>query len=93
MIIQGAVWKFGDNVDTDVIIPAPYLVTTDSTELGKHCMETVDPGFSQKVRPGDIYRSAGDPSLSKKILGFIPQVDLETGLGITAAWMERSRAV
>jgi 3-isopropylmalate/(R)-2-methylmalate dehydratase small subunit len=52
--IQGTVWKFGDNVDTDVIIPAPYLVTTDSTELGKHCMETVDPAFSQKVRPGDI---------------------------------------
>lgn len=54
MTIEGAVWKFGDNVDTDVIIPAPYLVTADSEELGKHCMEGVDPAFSKKVGPGDI---------------------------------------
>jgi 3-isopropylmalate/(R)-2-methylmalate dehydratase small subunit len=54
MTIEGAVWKFGDNIDTDVIIPAPYLVTTDSAELGKHCMEGVDPTFSEKVEPGDI---------------------------------------
>ncbi len=54
MIFEGTVWKFGDNVDTDVIIPAPYLVTTNSGELGKHCMEGLDPTFSQKVRPGDI---------------------------------------
>lgn len=54
MIFEGTVWKFGDNVDTDVIIPAPYLVTTNTGELGKHCMEGLDPTFSQKVRPGDI---------------------------------------
>jgi 3-isopropylmalate dehydratase small subunit len=53
-IIEGTVWKFGDNIDTDVIIPATYLVTTDKAELGKHCMEGVDPAFSQKVRGGDI---------------------------------------
>jgi 3-isopropylmalate dehydratase small subunit len=53
-IIEGMVWKFGDNIDTDVIIPAPYLVTTDMVELGKHCMEGVDPAFSKKVGPGDI---------------------------------------
>jgi 3-isopropylmalate/(R)-2-methylmalate dehydratase small subunit len=53
-MIEGTVWKFGDNVDTDVIIPAPYLVTTDRTELGKHCMEGVDPAFSQKVGIGDV---------------------------------------
>ena len=53
-IIEGTVWKFGDNIDTDVIIPAPYLVTTDMKELGKHCMEGVDPAFSEKVGPGDI---------------------------------------
>jgi 3-isopropylmalate dehydratase small subunit len=52
--IEGKVWKFGDNIDTDVIIPAPYLVTTDKAELGKHCMEGVDPAFSQKVGAGDI---------------------------------------
>ena len=54
MTIQGTVWKFGDNIDTDMIIPAPYLVTTDSTELGRHCMESADHAFSGKVRPGDM---------------------------------------
>lgn len=54
MILEGTVWKFGHNVDTDVIIPATYLVTTDYGELGKHCMEGLDPDFSEKVRPGDI---------------------------------------
>jgi len=54
MKIEGTVWKFGDNIDTDVIIPAPYLVTTDSQELGKHCMEPVDPEFSEKIQAGDI---------------------------------------
>jgi 3-isopropylmalate/(R)-2-methylmalate dehydratase small subunit len=54
MTIEGKVWKFGDNIDTDVIIPAPYLVTTDSAELGKHCMEGVDPTFSETASPGDI---------------------------------------
>jgi 3-isopropylmalate dehydratase small subunit len=54
MKMEGTVWKFGDNIDTDVIIPAPYLVTTDSRELGKHCMEPVDPAFSDKIQAGDI---------------------------------------
>ena len=54
MTIEGTVWKFGDNIDTDVVIPAPYLVTTNSVELGKHCMEGVDPTFSEKAAPGDI---------------------------------------
>ncbi len=54
MKIEGTVWKFGDNIDTDVIIPARYLVTTDMEELGKHCMEGVDATFAGKVRPGDI---------------------------------------
>lgn len=54
MTLEGRVWKFGDNIDTDVIIPAPYLVTTDMVELGKHCMEGVDASFAEKVIPGDI---------------------------------------
>jgi 3-isopropylmalate dehydratase small subunit len=54
MTIEGKAWKFGDNVDTDVIIPARYLVTTDSKELGRHCMEGIDPSFSQAVAAGDI---------------------------------------
>jgi 3-isopropylmalate dehydratase small subunit len=54
MKIEGTVWKFGDNIDTDVIIPAKYLVTMDMGELGGHCMEGVDPTFPEKVEPGDI---------------------------------------
>jgi len=54
MAIEGKAWKFGDNVDTDVIIPARYLVTTDAKELGRHCMEGVDAAFPQKIAPGDM---------------------------------------
>jgi len=51
---RGRVWKFGDDVDTDIIIPARYLNTTDPQALAAHCMEGVDPAFSQKISPGDI---------------------------------------
>ncbi len=54
MLIRGKAWKFGDDVDTDVIIPYRYLVTSDPEELGKHCMEAVDPEFPQKIGKGDI---------------------------------------
>lgn len=53
-IIKGKVWKFGHDVDTDAIIPARYLNTTDPKELAAHCMEDADPEFPRKVRPGDI---------------------------------------
>lgn len=53
-VVRGRVWKFGDHVDTDVIIPARYLVTGDPAELAKHCLEDADPTFAQRVRPGDI---------------------------------------
>ncbi|MBW1670544.1 MAG: 3-isopropylmalate dehydratase small subunit [Deltaproteobacteria bacterium] len=54
MKIKGKVWKFGKNIDTDVIIPARYLNTSDPEELAKHCMEDADPDFSKKINPGDI---------------------------------------
>ena len=54
MQFEGRVWKFGDDIDTDVIIPARYLNTTDPAELARHCLEPLDPDFSSKVRPGDI---------------------------------------
>ncbi len=54
MIIKGKVHKFGNDVNTDDIIAAKYLVTTDEKELGKHCMENIASGFPQRVRPGDI---------------------------------------
>lgn len=49
-----SIFKFPDNVDTDVIIPARYLVTSDINELACHCMEDIDSQFAKKVKPGDI---------------------------------------
>jgi len=54
MKLRGKVWIFGDNIDTDVIIPARYLNTSDESELAKHCMEDVDPEFTHKIAKGDI---------------------------------------
>lgn len=54
MKVQGKVFRYGDNVDTDVIIPARYLNTSDSKELAAHCMEDIDAEFVGKVKPGDI---------------------------------------
>lgn len=51
---KGSVHKFGDNVDTDVIIPARYLNSSDPKELATHCMEDIDKEFVQKVKEGDI---------------------------------------
>ncbi len=52
--MRGKVWKFGADVDTDAIIPARYLNTSDPEELARHCMEDADPEFVGKMRPGDI---------------------------------------
>lgn len=52
--MRGKAIKYGDNVDTDVIIPARYLNTSDPAELASHCMEDLDPKFKGKVKPGDI---------------------------------------
>jgi 3-isopropylmalate/(R)-2-methylmalate dehydratase small subunit len=54
MKYSGRVWKFGEHVDTDVIIPARYLNTSDPKELGQHCMEDADPDFLKKIHKGDI---------------------------------------
>ncbi len=54
MLIKGNAWKFGNNVNTDVIIPARYLNTSDPDELADHCMEDADPEFRQKIKAGDI---------------------------------------
>jgi len=52
--IKGRVWKFGDDIDTDIIIPGRYLVLTDENELAKHAMEGLDPEFYSKTKEGDI---------------------------------------
>jgi len=54
MKISGRVWKFGDNIDTDQIIPAEYLVTADRKELSKHAFAKVRPEFAKEVKEGDI---------------------------------------
>jgi len=54
MMIKGKIWKFKDNIDTDVIIPARYLNTSDPEELALHCMEDYDPEFVKKMNQGDI---------------------------------------
>ncbi len=53
-MLRGTAFKYGDHVNTDVIIPARYLSATDAAALAAHCMEDLDPEFVNKVRPGDI---------------------------------------
>lgn len=54
MNAKGIVHKYGDNIDTDVIIPARHLNTQDHKELASHCMEDIDTAFTTRVKPGDI---------------------------------------
>lgn len=58
MKANGKVIKYGDNIDTDVIIPARYLNTTDHKELASHCMEDIDKEFVNKVKDGRHYGRA-----------------------------------
>ena len=53
-MVSGKVFKYGDNVDTDVIIPARYLNAPSPEALAKHCMEDIDASFATTVKPGDI---------------------------------------
>lgn len=53
-LLRGRVWKYGDDVDTDVIIPARYLNVSTPQELALHCMEDIDPSFAGTVQPGDM---------------------------------------
>jgi 3-isopropylmalate/(R)-2-methylmalate dehydratase small subunit len=53
-LLSGKAWRFGDDVDTDAIIPARYLNTSDPDELATHCMEDADPDFPENVSAGDI---------------------------------------
>ncbi len=59
MKYTGRIWKFGDNIDTDAIIPARYINSSDPAFLASHCMEDADPDFVKKIQAGDII-VAGD---------------------------------
>lgn len=59
LIVRGRVWKFGDEIDTDVIIPAKYIANKDPSEWSTHAFEPISPGFAQKVKKNDII-VAGD---------------------------------
>ena len=54
VILEGNAWRYGANVDTDVIIPARYLNLTDESDLAAHCLEDLDPDFRTRMQPGDI---------------------------------------
>ena len=54
MECKGKVWRYGDNIDTDVIIPARYLNSFDPAELAEHCMEDIDETFAKNVKQGDL---------------------------------------
>lgn len=54
MITEGIVHKYGDNVDTDAILPARYIIFSDLVDLAKHCMEDIDEDFAKAVCPGDV---------------------------------------
>lgn len=54
MILKGKVWKFGDDINTDVIYPGKYLAIFEPEEMAKHCFETVYPDFLKKLKKGDI---------------------------------------
>jgi len=58
--VKGNAWKFGDDVNTDLIVPARYLNTTDAAELASHCMEDADPDFVAKLAPGDLIVAGGN---------------------------------
>lgn len=66
----GKVFKYGDNVDTDVIIPARYLNSSDPAELATHCMEDIDKDFVNQVKKGDIIVA------EKKLLAVVPPVSM-----------------
>ena len=52
--MKGQAWKFGDDIDTDIIVPGRYLIYTDEETLSKHCMEGLDPDFNNKCKKGDF---------------------------------------
>lgn len=84
MVYQGKVWKYGDNIDTDKIIPARYLNTSDPKELAKHCLEDEDTTFAGKVQKGDIL-VAGENFGSGSSREHAPIAIKEAGVSVVVA--------
>ena len=83
MKIQGTVWKFGDNVDTDLIIPARFLNSSDRDELARNCFADIRPGFMDMISPGDIL-VAGNNFGSGSSRGPTPGLRLQPSLPVCA---------
>ena len=84
MQVKGLVHKYGNNVDTDVIIPARYLNISDKKELASHCMEDIDPGFAKAVKPGDIIVASQNFGCGSS-REHAPMVILESGISCVIA--------
>jgi len=84
MKAKGYAHKYGNNVDTDVIIPARYLNIADKKELAAHCMEDIDPGFIEAVKPGDIM-AGGQNFGCGSSREHAPMVILESGISCVIA--------
>ena len=84
MKIQGTVWKFGDNVDTDLIIPARFLNSSDRDELARNCFADIRPGFMDMISPGDIL-VAGNNFGSGSSREHAPLAIKAAGIGVVVA--------
>ena len=67
MKLTGKALRYGDHVDTDVIIPARYLNTSDPRELASHCMEDIDPAFANKLNPGILSPQASTLAVAPRV--------------------------
>ncbi len=84
MRFQGKVWKFGDDIDTDIIIPARFLNTFDKDELARNCFADIRPGFREMISPGDII-VAGKNFGSGSSREHAPLAIKAAGIGVVAA--------
>ncbi|MEW6663162.1 MAG: 3-isopropylmalate dehydratase small subunit [Bacillota bacterium] len=84
MLVQGRVWKFGDDINTDLIVPGKYLFLTELKEVAKHAMEGIDPSFATKVSTGDLI-VAGSNFGCGSSRELAPAVLKELGIGAVIA--------
>ena len=93
MQLNGTVIKYGDNVDTDVIIPARYLNTIDKKELASHCMEDLDTTFTSRVKPGDAPIAIKESGIALVIAKSFARIFYRNSINIGLAIVECPEAV